>query len=189
MTKHGSRASLVDHIRRFAHANTAVAAVEFALVLPFVLMLYMGSIEVTQVVMMDRKIASIASTVGDLVARSNGSVTPVTVDDYFSASGMILQPYPTGDLRQLVTSVHVEADGDTSVVWSRGFNGTQERAAGTSYDLPEEITDIAAGSYVIVSEAQMVYQPWGGYFFDSGFTLYRQYFHLPRFGEEIELEN
>lgn len=173
---------------RFGRAEKAVAAVEFALILPFMLMLYMGSIEVTQVIIMDRKLAAVTSTVGDLVARSNGEVSETTVDDYFAASGLMLAPYPTTTLKQLVTSVYVDDDGDTSVEWSRAYNGATAKSTGSSYPLPSEITDIATDSYVIVSEAQLPYTPWGGYFFQSSFDLYKQFFHMPRFGEEIELD-
>lgn len=180
--------SLYLTLRIFARTNRAVAAVEFALILPFILVLYMGSLEVSQVIVMDRKLATVASTVGDLVARSNGEVSGGTVDDYFTAAQLILKPYPTTSLLQLVTSVHVDGDGNTNVEWSRAYNGATAKTVDTPYDLPEEITDIATDSYVIVSEAQLPYTPWGGYFFDSSFSLYRQYFHLPRFGEEIELD-
>lgn len=178
---------LQARIRRLSANNRAVAAVEFALILPFILMLYMGSIEVTQVIVADRKLASVTSSLGDLVARANGEISEAAVNDFFAASSLIMRPYPTEGLRQLVTSVSVDADGDTNVEWSRGFNGATPKAVDSSYELPEEITDIAAGSYVIVSEAQLNYTPWGGYFFDSSFNLYKQYFHMPRYGEAIEV--
>lgn len=182
---------LLAHFRhplgRFAHDRRAVAAVEFALIMPFMLMLYMGSIELSQLISVDRKVASVASTVGDLVARSNGEITAGQVDDYFDASRLIMTPYPAGGLKQLVTLVSIDAGGDTSVEWSRPFNGATAKTNGASYPLPSEITDIAADSYVVVSEAQLQYEPWGGYFFNSSFNLYKQYFHVPRFGEEIEM--
>jgi Flp pilus assembly protein TadG len=155
--------------------------------MPFLLLLYMGSIEVSQVISVDQRLASVASTVGDLVARSNGSVTTGEVDDYFAAAGMIMTPYPQTDLAQLVTCVYVDADGNTSVEWSRGHNGAVAKTVGDPYPLPSEITSIATDSYVIVSEDQMAYTPWGGYFFNQSFTLYKQYFHMPRYGENIAL--
>lgn len=179
---------LYAKLRRLRRTDRAVAAVEFALIMPFILTLYIGSLEVSQVITMDRKLATVASTVGDLVARSNGEVSGATVDDFFAASGMILQPYSTATLKQLVTSVYVDEDGDTNVEWSRAYNGATPKTEDTPYPLPSEITDIAEDSYVIVSEAQLPYTPMGGYFFEGSFNLYRQYFHMPRFGEQIDVD-
>jgi len=182
-------APLIGAIQRFGRAEKAVAAVEFALILPFMLMLYLGSIEVSQLISVDRKVASVASTVGDLVARANGRISGNELDDYFQAAGLILRPYPSNDLRQRITLVHVDEDGETEVAWSEGFNGAPNIAAGAGYDLPDEITGIARDNYVVVSEAQMAYQPWVGFVFEDALTMYRQYFHMPRFGEEIELDD
>lgn len=179
--------ALQAQLRRLFANTGAVAAVEFALILPFILMLYMGSIEVTQVIVADRKLASVTSSLGDLVARANGEISEAAVNDFFAASSLIMRPYPTEGLLQVVTSVSVDEDGDTNVEWSRAFNGATAKTVDSSYELPEEISEIATGSFVIVSEAQLNYTPWGGYFFDSSFNLYKQYFHLPRYGEAIEV--
>lgn len=187
MRTHPGLLEIWQKARCFLHANKAVAAVEFALIVPFILTLYIGSLELTQAIVMDRKLAAVASTLGDLVARANGEVSESSIEDFSAASGMIFRPFPTTGLTQLVTSVYVDEDGDTEVTWSEGYNGAVEKSVGSSYDLPEEITGIATDAYVIVSEAQVQYTPWAGYFFDSNINLYKQYFHLPRFGEEIEL--
>ena len=165
----------------------AIAAVEFALITPFLLLLYMGSLEVSQIIAVDRKMAAATGALGDLVARNNGSLSNATLSDYFSAVGLIMTPYSADNLKQLVTVVFVDEDGDTSVEWSVAHNGATAKTEGNEYILPAEITDIATNTYVIVAEAEIPYQPWGGYVVESTITLYRQYFHLPRFGALIEL--
>jgi hypothetical protein len=50
------------------------------------------------------------------------------------------------------------------------------------------MTDIAKGSYVIVSEASYSYKPLFGLVFDKAVNLYRQSFYVPRFGEPIALK-
>lgn len=175
---------LVD---RFRHGREAVAAVEFALIMPVLMILYMGSIEVSQVFSVDRKMAAAASALGDLVTQSDEEITTATLNDYFQAAGLIMYPYSANNLKQLVTQVYVAADGTTSVKWSVGYNGATAKAVNTSYDLPSEITDIARNMHVVVSEAQIPYTPWGGYVLDTSINLYKQFFYVPRFGEEIEL--
>ncbi len=183
----GIKFSLPKLVERFAQAKEAVAAVEFALILPALMMLYMGAIEVSQVVSVDRKMSAAAGALGDLVARSDDEITAATLDDYFHAVGLIMTPYSDASLKQLVTLVYIDNAGDTDVTWSVGYNGATAKTAGTSYTLPSEITDIARDMYIVVSEAQLAYAPWGGYVLDTSFNLYKQFFHTPRFGTEIQL--
>lgn len=174
-------------IARFSVAKEAVAAVEFALILPALMVLYMGTLEISQVISVDRKMAAAAGAMGDLVTQSNEEITTPTLNDYFQAAGMIMSPYPSDTLKQLVTQVYIAADGSTSVIWSVGHNGATAKVTNASYDLPTTITDIARDMHVVVSEAQIPYAPWGGYVLDTSFNLYKQFFYVPRFGAEIAL--
>ncbi len=174
-------------IARFSVAKEAVAAVEFALILPALMMLYMGTLEVSQVISVDRKMAAAAGALGDLVTQSDAEITTATLNDYFQAAGMIMSPYSSNTLKQLVTQVYVAADGSTSVKWSVGYNGATAKVTNSSYALPSEITDITRDMHVVVSEAQIPYAPWGGYVLDTSFNLYKQFFYVPRFGAEIAL--
>jgi Flp pilus assembly protein TadG len=183
-------------IRRFAGAQAGVAAVEFALVVPFMLVVYLGTSEASALITMDRKVQSVAGAVGDLVARENGTISSATLRDYFQAASGIMTPYTTTDIKQIVTSVKVETNGDTIVAWSREYlNGVM--SVGTTYleNTPygrasdmASMTDIAKGSYVIVSEASYSYKPLFGLVFDKAVNLYRQSFYVPRFGEPIALK-
>ena len=182
-------------LRRFVAERAGVAAVEFALVVPIMLVVYLGTTEASALITMDRKVQSVAGAVGDLVARENGTISSVTLQDYFQASSGIMSPYTTTDIKQIVTSVQVKADGTTTVAWSREYlNGVM--SVGTTHlkDKPysragdmASMADIAKGSYVIVSEASYSYKPLFGLVFDQAVNLYRESFYVPRFGEPIVL--
>ena len=178
---------ILARARRFRGASEAVAAVEFALILPFMLMLYMGSVELSQAVTVDRKLAVVAGSLGDLVARVKEELPADTLTDYFEAAQAIMRPYNATTLQQAVTCVYVDADGAATVVWSYGFNGATAHTVDASYSLPSEMTDIALDGYVIVAEAQYTYQPVMGYFFEDPFNLYKEFFYLPRYGELIDV--
>ncbi len=169
------------------HGSEAVAAVEFALILPALLVLYMGAIEVSQIISIDRKIAAATSALGDLVAQSDEQLDEDVLEDFFKAAELILTPFPADNLKQLVTLVYVNEDGDTEVVWSVGYNGAAPKEENSTYTLPAEIIAIASETYVVVAESQLEYEPWGGYVMPGSFNLYKQFFHMPRFGVEIEL--
>ena len=177
-------------LERFGRAEGGVAAVEFALILPVMLLVYIGSVEASALISMDRKVQTISGAVGDLVARSDKEITATTLQDYVRVAGGIMTPHPTGQLQQIVTQVQVLADGTTSVVWSRGFENLADMSSlahtpGASYSLPDEIIDIATDQYVIVAETRYPYQPLFGIVFDQAVSLYRENFYLPRFGGSI----
>lgn len=176
--------------RRFVRGNSAAAAVEFALILPVLLTLYVGSVELSSAISVDKRVSTVSGALGDLVARADGEITTTEVNDYFLAASATMAPYSSSNVEQIVTSVRVNTDGSTQVQWSYAYNGASDHTNGTSYTLPEDLRKLVTENwtrqgYVIVAEAQMSYLPLIGYFFKSAFSLYHEYFFLPRFGEEI----
>jgi Flp pilus assembly protein TadG len=172
--------------RRFIRAQHAVAAVEFALVLPVMLTLYLGSIEGSSLYTVDRRITTISSTIGDLVAQADGVISQDDIDDYFKAAEGILMPYSRDSLAQIVSVISVQNSGATEVVWSRASGGTA-RTAGASYPLPKtsQMNQIARGGYLVVAETSYAYTPVFGMVIEGPINLYRESFYLPRFGECI----
>lgn len=173
-------------LRRFAVAREAAAAVEFALIVPVMLVLYAGSIELSDLINVDRRVTVIAGTVGDLVARMDGDIYDNELTDYFTAAEEIITPYSTTGLKQLITCVKVNAAGTTATVqWSKGSGGATEKTNGATLTLPAAILNISKDKYVIVSETAYSYKPLMGIVFQTAVSLYRQNFHLPRFGDNV----
>jgi hypothetical protein len=186
---------LRDRLRCLSLAEEGAAVVEFALILPIMLLIYIGSVEGSSLIAMDRRVQSVTGTLGDLVARADSSITRGTLEDYFRAAGAIMTPFPATELQQVLTHVQVAADGSTSVLWSQRYDHvgenyimSQGHPVATSYTLPQEMIDIARDNYVVVSEVSYSYLPLYGIFFDQPVQLYRENFFMPRFREEIELK-
>lgn len=174
-------ARLVD----FSTEQDGVAAVEFALILPFLLFLFLGSIEASSLITVDRRVTVISGTVGDLVARTDGNLSNTTMTDYFLASQNIIFPYGTTGLEQVVSLISVDASGNTSVVWSCAHNGGTKRTATSSYDLPVKMNELARGGWVVASETAYAYRPVLGIVFTDAINLHRESFYLPRYEEAI----
>jgi Flp pilus assembly protein TadG len=184
---HRTLVGLRSLLSRFARAKDGAAAVEFALILPFMLALYAGSIELSDMISVDRRITVISSTVGDLVSRMDGDIYETELNDYFTAAEEIISPYVTTGLKQLITCVKVDAAGTVATVvqWSKASGGATLKSTGSILTLPIEITVISKNKYVIVSETQYSYKPMMGIVFQNTLTMYRQNFHLPRFGDNV----
>lgn len=181
---------LVQRLRQLRVAEAGTAAVEFALILPIMLLIYVGSVEASALISVDRRVQSVAGTLGDLVARADTTISANSLRDYFRAAGGIMTPYPADQLRQVVTQVRVQQDGTTTVVWSRQYvNGVYatgtEYLPNASYTLPEAMKTIARGSFVIVAETTYSYLPLYGIVIEQPIRLHRENFFMPRFGSGI----
>lgn len=140
-------------LSRFVRDRRGVAAVEFALLLPVIITLYFGGIEVADLLIIDRKVTNASNTVADLVTQMT-VVNNNSMQDIFNATQAILTPYPGAALQVTVTSVVADLANNTTVAWSDGFNAAP-RAVGSTIVLPAGLT--TPGSSVIVSEVSYSY--------------------------------
>jgi len=174
--------------KRFCRANDAVAAVEFALIMPLLLLMYIGAVEASRALSYDRRLTSAAATLGDLVAQTKGDLTHAELNDLFKAATITVTPQSATLLRQVVSNVFVDGSGKGTVIWSEGYNGGTPYPKDADFTLPKAFTDIASGTWVIVSEASMMYQPITSFVYKSGIPLSKEYFYAPRFGDFIDIK-
>lgn len=123
-----------------------LAAVEFAMILPVMLVMFMGTIEVTNLLTADRRAQSVASTLCDLVARDD-SITNAEMTDIFAAGTAVMAGFPAGAPQMVVTSIIENGSGGAKVAWSRAKNATADSTGGTVSGLPAGI--LASGGSVI----------------------------------------
>jgi Flp pilus assembly protein TadG len=172
-------------LSRFKRNERGAAAVEFALILPFLLTLYLGSIEASSLFTVDRRVEVIATTMADLIARWNpneGTIPKATVGDYFKASEGIITPYPTTGLKQVVSFLKVSSTGVATVLWSCGYNGGTARGTNTIYTLGTNMKNLSKSGFLVASETSYSYVPVLGMVFTSAINLKNEALFLPRFG-------
>jgi len=168
-------------ISRLAEDVGGVAAVEFALLVPILCLLYFGMAELTQGVMAERRTAHTASTIGDLVAQSS-STSQAQVTQIFSIGAAIVYPYPTAPLKMRITSVVADANGKTTVAWSQG-DGLGALAKGAAVTVPANL--IAANQSVIMAEADYTYTPAVGYVMKAAVPFNEIYYLRPRLSDQV----
>lgn len=187
------RAPLARLLRRFGAEERAVAAVEFALILPFLLLLYFGSMEAAALFSADKRVNSVAATLGDLVAQwdmGDGKLPQATWNDYLAASSLIITPYPSTGLKVVVTLVQVKNDGSTRILWSEANAAGTPRTVNAAYpglDASTMMNSVARGGCIVVAEASYSYVPMLGKVFEQALTLSHSNFFLPRYGSDSAL--
>jgi Flp pilus assembly protein TadG len=108
-------------LRGFLAGGSGIAAVEFALMVPLLLTLWLGMAELSQLMMASAKTRLAAQSVADLVGRytSNGYADPSGFADLEGAAATILAPLPiaAGNPLVSVVSAGLNASGQPSQSW------------------------------------------------------------------------
>ncbi len=105
--------------RRAGGDRKGVAAVEFALIAPLLILLYFGLSEVTSAVIASRHANHATSTLGDLVSQC-ANINDTDLSNMWAATPDIIAPLPvsTTNFSQRVTSIIVNSSNATVVGWS-----------------------------------------------------------------------
>ena len=115
-----------------------VSAVEFAFVVPVILILLIGMVDLNEALTVHRKLRQITSTIADLTAQQS-ELTTSMVDLTLQGSASLLAPYDRTSLKLVLTVVSVEDDSQT-VAWSRAYQATAEHAGDEPLvPVPEEL--------------------------------------------------
>ena len=173
---------LMPHwIRRFARDERGVSAVEFAMILPLMLTLYLGGVEVSQGVSIDRKVTLTARTVTDLVSQVS-SINNAGTTAVLGASASVLAPYPVDKATVTVSVIKIDANSQVTVTWSETLNGTK-RATGSTVTIPPAL--VVPNTSLVWSEVSYAYKPVVGYVLTGTLNLKDQIFMRPRLSDTI----
>lgn len=183
---------MLDRLRRIRRDTSGVAAIEFALIAPVLLMLFIGCVEVTFKIWSTQKAEKLAVTLADVVAQSQ-EVKAADLAALVSSIDKIMDPFPFAESDGVVyiTSVYLpqpeedEALGDPIVNWQykKGSLSTISKIGteGSDAVLPEDF-ELNERDNVIVAEVFYKYEPIApGLMFDEG-VVYRRAFFKPRLG-------
>lgn len=183
---------MLARLKQFRDDVAGVAAVEFALILPLLIALYLGTVEAATMYSADRKVAVVASTMADLVSREKDSIKESTLTKYFKAATNIMQPYSDSGLQQVVSLLSINSTGTATVKWSKAYGtGATARAADSTYTLPatSQINILAreASGWLVAAEITYPRSPITGFIFSNTVNLLHVEYYLPRFESEISL--
>jgi Flp pilus assembly protein TadG len=171
----------IGALTHFARERRGLAALEFSLLLPVMLTLYLGSYEVTTAVAVQRKVTLTARAVADLSSQFT-SIANSDMSNILNASSDIIAPYAAADLQVVVSELSVNAQGQASVVWSDTLNGTA-RPVGEVVTIPTSLA--VPNTYLILGEASYSYDPTYGYVVTGTMTLSDQIYVEPRQSNSI----
>jgi Flp pilus assembly protein TadG len=178
------RRSPVPFWAKFWRDRRGVSAVEFAFIAPVLVFFYCGMAELTELMMAQRRLSHIASSIGDIVARDT-QLTDARRTDIFKAGSVLMAPFPTSGLRLCIVSVTSNAAGTIDTVdWSEPSNSpTNCPAKDAVVNIPASV--LPAGGSVIMSKASYDYVPPIKLITKSNFTFRRTFYLRPRLSDRV----
>jgi Flp pilus assembly protein TadG len=175
--------SMPRKIRRFGRDRRGVSAVEFAFIAPVMIGLYLGCVEISDGVAVDRKVSLVAGALANLTAScgssnansgscANNILSVTEMNNILAASSAIIAPYNAANLTMTVSCLSVDANKNVTMKWS---TGTLQSGSVT---IPAALA--AVPGTLIYSTVSYVYTPIVGYTITGSLTLSDHMYMSPR---------
>lgn len=171
-------------VRAVRNDSRGMALVEFAVVLPVLLTLYMGGFQLGDGIACNRKVTIATRAIADLIAQNqSGTTTKAELDSNLSAATQVLTPYAASNALIRVTEVATDINLNTTVQWSRAANGAAY-AKGAAVTIPTAMK--LPGTYFLFAEVSYAYTPAANFGFINAMTLKDSLYMLPRNSNKID---
>jgi len=168
--------SLRHHAARLKRDTSGMAAIEFVFIVPLMLVIFFGTIELSNGVAADRKVTITARTLSDLVSQ-NTNVTNQNMTNFFTMGSAIMTPYSGVPMTLRVSAVNISSTGVATIAWSDASN-IAARTVGSTVTVPSGL--VVNNTQLIWSEISYVYTPAVGYVMKTAVTLSDQCYTRPR---------
>ena len=174
--------------RRFIDSTRGVAAIEFAAILPLLLIVLLATFDAGNAIAVYMKVRFATYTLA-AITNQYSLKTPIQSTDMTAITGAtsaVLAPYSSAPIVVVVSqlSIAAAAQSTATVDWSATLNGTA-LGKGNSVTLPAVIATSANTCstfpcYLIYAQVSYKFTPLFGYFAQGGITLSDSVFATPR---------
>jgi hypothetical protein len=154
---------------RLLKDRSGIAATEFAVIVPIMLVMFFGTIEFSSAVAIDRKVTLMARALVDLTSQA-AVVSDADIANFRAASNYIMLPYsPPVYIVPNTTISELYIDPSTGVARVQWSQGTAPRATSSTVAIPPSLIALDANGkiipnqYLLFSEVGFLYTPTVGY--------------------------
>ena len=167
--------------------DRGVSAMEFALILPILVMFSAGTIEYSRLILLTQKLQSGAFILADLTARDK-ELSTEQLGYIFLAIDQVIRPFGFADNgHAVITSIGADEDDELILNWHCPVDATTHLVVdGEVAALPGDIT-LAHGETLIAAEVFYDFEPLFGIGLGSR-VIHRLAFYKPRLGDLTELD-
>ncbi|HXS05495.1 MAG TPA: TadE/TadG family type IV pilus assembly protein [Rhizomicrobium sp.] len=170
--------------RRWRSNESGLAAIEFAFVLPILLTMLLGLVELSNALGTRTALTNMASTAADLIARESAT-SGSDMDTVFGAMSAMMYGYSTSSATVTITSVIDGGAGKPPVVsWSCAWNASgssaSPQAKGATPTVPSGMVTQGGGDSVIWARVTYIYTSPLSAFITSPISWSNDFYLKPR---------
>jgi Flp pilus assembly protein TadG len=163
--------------RRFAAAKQGVAAVEFALILPVLVVMLLATFDGGRAIAAYMKMRAATYALAS-ITNQYSTIQAVDMTSILGATSVVMAPYSSGTPTVKISQVTISSKGVATIEWSAA-QGTSARSVGSSISPPTAM--VVNGAYLIYAEVSYTYVPVFGFFGSgSGITFSDSLYVTPR---------
>ena len=174
-------------LSRIRGERSGAGAVEFAILAPILLMLYIGAFEITVGMSVAKRASRAAGTVADLVTQQT-SMTKSSLSGMVGVAQAIFAPYAPTNLKLKVSGIKIDSTAVPRIAWSWQQDGTRPYTVNSIVTVPTDLKN--ADSFLIHSELQLDHKL--GLFLANTMsyntktvTIKRDFYFRQRVGDEV----
>lgn len=142
-------------VRGLRKDRRALAAVEFAMAAPVMILLYIGGTQLMDAISAYRKVVLADHTLAD-VTTQYVTITPAQVQTIITGARQVMTPYSSDGTTMTVTQIAFNDKGEPKVDWYQS-NDPTVKVETDDLDVPTAIA--VPNTYVILSQITFRYQP------------------------------
>lgn len=180
-----TRAKKTAGFMGFIRSRSGLAAVEFALIAPVMILLFFGVLEGSAAYSTNRKVLMSANTLADLVAQET-SITKDSLDDLFVGMEDVIDPRDINVTFRVVSVYLDTATNEVKIYWSRDSNNAVPYAAGTVYPGDVDASLLSDAASLIIAEASYDYASPISQKVIGAFTMNRTATRWPRLSAKVQ---
>lgn len=183
------------------NSERGVAAIEFAVIAPVMILMLFGSMEITNAVCVSRKVTLASSTIADLVTQAS-TLDCSTLTNESKITREVFRPYnSSGDSAYIKLASVALVDGVPKVEWSKkvASDGTcadePSLPVGTEINIPGTdssgnavnllVPMLSTNTAIIMGDVTLSYQSLGTSFLPFPITMHDRFYLRPRKSDKV----
>jgi Flp pilus assembly protein TadG len=178
--------------RRFIASQRGVAAIEFAMIMPVLLILFLSSFDVGNAIIVYLKVRTatyeLAAITNQYGTGSTAQISTATMSTITAATSAVMAPFPSSAAIVTISQIKATSASAATVSWSYTVNGTA--LSGSYTGLPANMAKNSCNNtypcYFILSSVQYPYTPLFGHYMTGSLTLSDTLLVTPRVSKCVQ---
>jgi Flp pilus assembly protein TadG len=170
--------------QRFLASTRGVAAIEFAIILPILVTLFLASVDAARAIAIYTKVRAATYALG-AITNQYATIQSTDMLAIVGATSVVLAPYSSSPVVVVISQIKVTSATKAQVNWSATLNGTALTQT-SSVTVPTNFASCSSyPCYLIYGQVSYTYTPLFTSFAKSAFTLSDSLYVTPRSTECI----